>query len=160
MKKILSLALATAFAFAAGSAFADSQVKVDNAWARATVPGQQVGGAYMDITSSVPAKLVAVDSPVAGAVEIHSMAMKNGVMEMRKLDGLDLPAHKTVKLTPGGFHIMLRNLKQPLKAGESIPLTLTVQEGNGTAAKVQVEAAVRGLGDHTGGMKMNGMGSH
>lgn len=110
-----------------------AEVAVSNAWARATAPGQVVGVAYLSLKSDKPTKLVAIKSAVADSVEIHEMSMKNGMMKMRMLEMLDLPAGKLVKLEPGGFHLMLVDLKKPLKAGENIEIVLTFKDGKGTS---------------------------
>ena len=123
--------------------YAADEVKVAQAWARATAPGQQVAGAYLQITSAVPAKLIAASSPVAGSVEIHSMRLEGGIMKMRQLRDLDLPANKTVKLEPGGLHLMLLDLKAPLKPGDRVPLRLTVQRANQGSLEMEVRAEVR-----------------
>lgn len=116
-----------------------AEVTVSNAWARATAPGQEVGAAYLSLKSDKPAKLVAIKSAVADSVEIHEMSTKNGVMKMRMLETLDLPAGKLVKLEPGGFHLMLVDLKKPLKAGENIEIVLTFKDGKGTGTqKIQL----------------------
>ncbi|MGH8743808.1 MAG: copper chaperone PCu(A)C [Burkholderiales bacterium] len=123
--------------------YAADEIKVAQAWARATAPGQQIAGAYLQITSAVPAKLIAASSPVAGRVEIHSMRMENGVMKMRQLQSLDLPAQHAVKLEPGGLHLMLLDLKAPLKPGDRVPLRLTVQRANQSRLEMEVRAEVR-----------------
>ncbi len=128
-----------------------SGISVSNAWVAATAPGQQVGGAYMDISSQTDARLVAAQSPVSGKVMIHSMTMKNGIMEMRKMKYLDIPAGKTVSLSPEGMHLMLMKLKGPLAEGESVPLKLTfVQDGK--KVEVNVDAKVMSMVHH---MEMN-----
>lgn len=126
--------------------YAADEVQVAQAWARATAPGQQVAGAYLQITSAVPAKLVAASSPVAGRVEIHSMRMEGGVMRMRQLRSLDLPAQQAVKLEPGGLHLMLRDLKRPLKSGDKVPLRLTIEPAGKKKSVVNVELEVRNTG--------------
>ncbi len=124
-------------------AAATDAVSVANAWVRATVPGQSVAGAYLDITAHAPALLVAAQSPVAGKVELHTMSMDGGVMKMRALERLDLPAGKIVKLTPGGPHLMLTAIKRQLKAGERVPLALTLRDKKGQQTVLHVEAEVR-----------------
>lgn len=125
--------------FASLSAHA-SDITVTRAWAAATAPGQQVGGAYMDISSKNGARLVSAQSPV-GKVMIHSMAMKNGVMEMRRMKVLDIPSGKTVSFSPQGMHLMLTDLRKPLAEGESVPLKLTfVQDGK--QVEITVDAKV------------------
>jgi len=117
-------------------------VRIEGAWARATAPGQTAAGAYMDLVSDTDAALVAVES-AAGRAELHQMSMDGGVMRMRPVAKIDLPARKPVKLAPGGYHVMLLDIKQPLKAGDKVPLTLTIR-GAGTAlSTIKVEAEVR-----------------
>ena len=101
-----------------------AQVQVKDAWARSTVQGQMATGAFMSLTASEGARLVGASSPVAGVVEIHEMAMDGNVMKMRPVTGLDLPPGRSVELKPGGYHVMLMDLKRPLKAGERIPVEL------------------------------------
>lgn len=136
---LLTLALIAPGAMAAG-------VSVDNAWMRATAPGQQVAGAYLDITSPADATLVGARSPAAGSVEMHTMRIDNGVMEMREIKSLALPGNKTVKLAPGGVHLMLLDLRQPFKAGERVPIRLTFETAGKKRETVEVTAQVRDLG--------------
>ena len=97
---------------------------VSNPWVRATVPAQQVTGAFMTLTAAADLRLVAVSSPQAGMVEIHQMAMENNVMQMRALpDGLALPKGKAIELKPGGYHLMVMDLKRPMLQGAWLPLT-------------------------------------
>lgn len=124
---------------------ADINIKVEDAWIRATAPGQQVAGAYMLITSPVNATLMKVQSPAAGRMEIHLMRMNHGVMEMREVGTLALPKGETVKLAPGGFHLMLFDLKQPFKEGETVPIKLIIQTADKKRETVNVVAQVRGL---------------
>lgn len=115
-------------------------VRVDQPWARATAPQQRVGGGYMTLTSPAGDRLVGATSPVAGRVEIHEMSMDGNIMRMRELpDGLPLPAGQAVALAPGGYHIMLMDLKQPLVAGQSVPLQLRF--GNAPPQDVQLRVA-------------------
>jgi len=126
-------------------------VVVTNAWARATVTAQTVGGVYMDIRSNAPARLLSATSPVAGKSEIHQMRIEGGVMKMTAIASVSLPAGKTVKLEPGGYHVMLMDLKRQLKAGDSVPLTLTFEGNDKTRHTVEIKAAVRSIpGVHTG----------
>lgn len=126
-----------------GAAVAADAVSVSNPWVRASVPGQSVAGAYMDITAKARTALIAVESPVAGKAELHTMTMDGGVMKMRPLEKLELPANKTVNLKPGGYHVMLIDIKRELKAGERVPLTLTLQDQKGGKATLQLDAEVR-----------------
>ena len=133
-----SLAIYVSFAWAdAGS------VTVHNAWVRATVPGQEVAGAYMEITSTKEARLIKVETTVAKMAEIHSMKMENGIMRMQALQGLPLPAKQTVHLAPGGYHLMLMGIQQQLKAGDTVPITLTVESAGQKRSVVTVQAPVR-----------------
>lgn len=127
--------------------FAAETVNVGNAWVRATAPGQKTAGAYMELTSEADAALVAVASPAAGKTELHTMSMDGGVMRMRPVAKIDLPAKKAVKLAPGGgLHVMLRDIRQPLKEGDKVPLTLTIRGGGNAQSTIKVEAQVRAAG--------------
>ena len=122
-----------------------ANVSVTDAWARATMPGQQVSGAYMKIASDADAKLVGASSPAIPRVEVHEMKMDGDVMRMREVKAVDLPKGKAVSLEPGGYHIMLMNLKKPIAAGEVIPLKLVVESG-GKQQVVEVKAEARAPG--------------
>ena len=118
-------------------------VDVQNAWARATVQGQKATGAFMTLTAPSAAKLVAVSSPVAGVAEVHEMKMEGNVMQMRALtSGLDLPAGKAVDLKPGGYHVMLMDLKLPLQKDTTIPLTLVFKDAKGVESKKELKVPV------------------
>lgn len=125
---------------------ARAQTTVQDAWVRGTVAGQQASGAFMRLSSAQGARLVAAASPVAATVEIHEMRMDGGVMRMSAVPALELPAGQAVELRPGGYHVMLLGLKQPLKAGDTVPLTLTVEGRDGRREAVEVKAEVRALG--------------
>lgn len=99
-------------------------VLVQNAWVRSTNAGQSVGAAYMTLTSPQDSQLVAIESDVSKSVEIHSMSMQDGVMKMRMLDALPLAAGKPYSLAPGGFHLMLFDLKKPLNVGDTVNFVL------------------------------------
>lgn len=116
---------------------------VSQAWVRATVPGQEVSGAFMNLTSKTNARLIKAESPVAEIVEIHSMSMNNGVMQMREIKELELPAGKTVQLAPGGFHFMLINLSRQLKAGDSVPIKLTIKGAGNTDSEISIDTKVK-----------------
>ena len=137
--KVLMLAAVGALSIQAAWA---ANISVTDAWARATMPGQQVSGAYMRIQSDADARLVSVSSPAVPRVEVHEMKMDGEVMRMREVKAIDLPKGKTVSLEPGGFHIMLMNLPKPIAAGEVIPLTLTIESG-GKQQTVEVKAEAR-----------------
>ena len=133
---LLASALLASFA-------AQAQVKVDDAWVRATVAPQKSTGAFMQLTSAKSVKVVAASSPVAAAVEIHEMKMEDGVMKMRAVDALALPAGQAVALKPGSYHVMLMGLKAPIKAGETVPLTLTVEAEDKQRTTLEVKAVAR-----------------
>ncbi len=128
---------------------AEERVIVQDAWVRAPGAGSQITAAYMTLRSGRTLTLAGASSPVAEFVEIHTMSMRDGVMEMRQIDGLKLPAGKPVTLKPGGLHLMLINLKKPLKAGEEIELVLDFKDGERLAGTQTVKAVVRaGGGGH------------
>ena len=122
---------------------------ITDAWARATVPGQKTAGAYVELSSASPAALVAAESAAAANVELHTMSMDGGVMRMRRVERIELPAGKVVKLAPGGMHLMLIGIKQQLKAGDTVPLTLTIETQAGSKSAHKVEAQVRAVGAAT-----------
>ena len=129
----------------ASVALAAEPVVASNAWARASMPGQQVGAAYLELRSAAGATLTAAESPAAASVEIHTMFMNNGVMQMRRLEKLALPAGETVKLAPGGMHLMLFGLKKPLQQGEQVALTLHLRYADGNTGKLEVRAPVKAV---------------
>lgn len=147
MKKYL-LALCAVAAFAA-----QAQTTVQDPWVRGTVAGQRATGLFATITSKGGGKLVAVSSPVAGVAEIHEMAMDGNVMKMRAVSGVELPAGKAVELKPGGYHVMLLDLKRELKAGESVPVTLVIEGAGGKRESVELKAPVKALADSSGHTK-------
>jgi periplasmic copper chaperone A len=118
---------------------------ITQAWSRATPGGAKIGGGYLTIENkgTAPDRLIGGSADVAGKVEVHEMAMNNGVMTMRPLDkGLSIEPGKTVKLAPGGYHLMLFDLKSPLKQGDKLPVTLEFEK----AGKVKVSLDVEGIG--------------
>ena len=129
-----------------GSVWAQAQVKIEDPWVRGTVAQQKASGAFMRLTAPQDMRLVSASSPVAGVVEVHEMAMDKDVMRMRAVPSLDLAAGKTTELKPGGYHVMLMDLKQPLKAGESIPLTLVFEDAAKVRSSQTLQAPVRALG--------------
>ncbi len=145
----LRLLSALALMWAAGGAHA--QVTVGDPWVRATVAQQKATGMFAQVTSAQGGKLVAASSPVAAVVEIHEMAMENNVMKMRAVPGLELPAGKAVDLKPGGYHVMLMGLKQQVKEGEVVPVTLVVEGKDGKRESVEVKAPVRALAAQAAG---------
>ena len=143
--------LAAAASLVAQAAWA-ANISVTDAWASATMPGQPVSGAYMQIQADADARLLGVSSSVVPRVEVHEMSMDGGVMRMREVKSIELPKGKTVSLEPGGFHIMLMNLKKPIAAGDVIPLTLVVESG-GKRQTVEVKAVARAMNMGGGGMQ-------
>jgi periplasmic copper chaperone A len=141
----MRLTISTAILLAALSTPVLAQVRVIDPWVRATVPQQKATGAFMSITAANGARLVEARSPIAGVVEIHEMTMENNVMKMRAVPGLDLPAGKPVELKPGGYHVMLMALKQQVKEGESVPLTLVLEDKDKKRMNIEVKAPVRAL---------------
>jgi len=131
---------------------------ISQAWSRATPNGAKIAGGYVTIENkgAAPDKLIGGSGNIAGKVEVHEMAMNNGVMTMRPLDkGLTIEPGKTVKLAPGGYHLMIMDLKGPFKQGEQVPVTLEFEK----AGKVKVSLDVQGVGaqapaDHSGHMEM------
>ena len=118
-------------------------LNVQNAWARATVQGQKATGAFMQITAPAASTLIGVSTPVAGVAEIHEMKMDGDVMRMRPLPkGLELPAGKAVQLKPGGYHLMLMDLKLPLQKDTTIPITLTLRDSKGVQSTQDLRVPV------------------
>ena len=167
MKTTAKILLAS-LSLAAFSALAQAPaVKVEGAWARATVPGQKGSGAFMNLTAQQNLKLVGVSSPVAGIAELHEMRMEGDVMKMRAIQALDLPAGKSVPLKPGGYHLMLMDLKQTLQKDTQIPLTLSLRDAQGQVTQLQLSVPVMlsapggasGHGAHGGHAGHGGHGS-
>lgn len=142
MKKPLSALLALA---ALATLSAQAQTTVKDPWVRGTVAGQKATGVFGQIVSASGGKLVSVSSPVAGVAEIHEMAMEGNVMKMRAVPALDLPAGKAVELKPGGYHLMLMGLKNELKPGDTVPVTLVVETKDGKRETVELKAPVKPL---------------
>ena len=130
---------------------------ITQAWSRATPGGAKIAGGYLTIENkgTAPDRLLGGTADIAGKIEVHEMAMNNGVMTMRPLDkGLTIEPGKTVKLAPGGYHLMIMDLKGPFKQGEKVPVTLDFEK----AGKVALSLDVQGVGapapagaDHPGG---------
>lgn len=133
--------IAALLVLSAGAVFAQT-VEVKDAWVRAAVPGQSGTGAFMSITAKDGARLVGASSPVAGVAEVHEMKMEGDIMRMRAVPALDLPAGTTVQLKPGGYHLMLMELRQALPKGSTVPLTLTFKDAKGQESKVELKLPV------------------
>jgi copper(I)-binding protein len=148
MKKLLLVSMMWAAALAA-----QAQTTVKDPWVRGTVAGQKATGMFGQVTSASGGTLVSAMSPVAGVVEIHEMVMDGNVMKMRAVTAIDLPAGKAVDLKPGGYHVMLMDLKQDLKPGQSVPVTLIIEGAGGKRESVELTAPVKPLADAGGHKK-------
>jgi copper(I)-binding protein len=163
LSHILALAALSATVLAAPACADDvkaGDLVISQAWSRATPGGAKVAGGFLTIENkgTAPDKLIAVSTDIAGEADIHEMATENGVMKMRPLEkGLTIEPGKTVKLAPGGNHLMLQDLKKPFKEGDKVPVTLTFEK----AGKVAVSLDVQGVGAKAPGdgghMMMNKM---
>ena len=132
-----------------------AQTTVEDAWVRATVPGQPSSGAFMRITSSEDAKLLEAKSPVARIVQIHQSKMENDVMSMQPVDFVPLPAGKPVAIEPEGYHVMLIDLVGQVKEGDEVPLTLVVENAKGVKESIEVKAKARALNSMADHSKMH-----
>lgn len=145
LKSVLTCVAVVSSVLVFGSAYAQAgnpNVVIKDAWVRSTVPGQMGTGAFMKITAKAGMKLVGVSSPVAGVGEVHEMKMDGDIMKMRAMPVLDLPAGKTVELKPGGYHVMLMDLKQPLMKDSKVPLTLMFKDAKGVQSKLELNVPV------------------
>ena len=151
MKRTVGFLLPLTLTLAMASAAWAGDITLDHPWARATPAGAKVGAGYVTLknTGSAGDSLVAATADVAGRVEIHEMAVVDGVMKMRPVKALTIPAGKSVELKPGSYHIMLMELKQPLKAGDKVTGTLTFEK----AGTIPVEYAVEAMGGGAKSMK-------
>jgi periplasmic copper chaperone A len=169
---LLSIAAAAFAALAIATPLQAEEIKagdlvISQAWSRATPKGAKVGGGFLTIENkgTAPDRLIGGSADVAGSVQVHEMSMDSGVMKMRPMEnGLAIEPGKTVKLAPGGFHLMIMGLKAPLKQGDKVPVTLEFEK----AGKVTVSLDVQGVGAQgpagasgTGGkMEMDKMHDH
>ena len=146
---LLSIAL---MAFATSIQAQDAKVgaiKIENAYVRATAPGQPAAGAFMKIDNSGAAdQLLSASSPAAGEVQLHQMLMEGNVMKMGQVKDIAVPANGSVDLKPGGYHIMLMNIKAPLKAGETVPVKLKFAKAGEVEVKLPVNAVGSGMNMH------------
>jgi len=129
-----------AFALASTAALAHNGAHVHNPWVRATVPQQNATGAFMTLDATLDSKLVRVESPVSDHVELHEMRLEDNVMKMREVPAIAVPAGQTVELKPGGYHVMLLDLKQQIHAGDDVPLTLVFEHSDGRQEVINVQA--------------------
>ena len=137
----LTLLLAAPWA-AAAHEFKLGDLEIDHPWSRATPPGAKVAGGYFTVVNhgSTPDRLMSVTSDISAKAEVHEMAVKDGVMTMRPVEGgLEIPAGGKVELKPGGYHLMLMGLKRPAKEGESFAGTLTFEKAGSVTVEFQVE---------------------
>ena len=117
-----------------------AQVNVEKPWTRATPPGAKVGAGFMQLRNAGAAdRVVGASSPVAGRVEMHVTMREGDVMKMREVTAFEVPAGGTFELKPGGAHLMLMDLKRPLKKGEKVPLTLKLEKGGELKLELTVE---------------------
>lgn len=137
---------------ALGTLAQGNKVEIKEAWARATPGGAQTAAAYVTLQSPTGDRLTGASTPAAQAAELHSMTMDNGVMKMRQVDGIDLPAGQVVTLKPNGYHIMLMKLSRPLKEGQTFPLTLAFAK----AGSENVTVTVQKVGSMGPGKPSNG----
>jgi copper(I)-binding protein len=145
IKKILAQTIAAVSIATAMSCTAHAQVAIKDAWVRATVGPQKVTGAFMQITAAQDAKLVAVQSGAAKKVELHKMEMDKDVMRMREIESLELPAGKAVELKPGSYHIMLIDLIKPVKEGDTVAITLIIENKDKKRENIEVKATAKSL---------------
>jgi copper(I)-binding protein len=135
----LAAGLILASSVVASAAAQSGGIEIKDAWARATPGGAETAGVYVTIVSASIDRLTGVSTPAAQKAELHQMTMDGGVMKMRQVDAIDLPAGQAVTLKPGGYHIMLTGLAQPLREGQTFPLTLTFEKAGPREVTVKVE---------------------
>lgn len=169
----IAASLALAITLAIPAVAEDKGVSVSGVWARATPGGAKIGAAYGAITAKADDKLVSIATPMAGKTELHTHLHEDGVMKMRRVEAFEIKAGETKTLAPGGDHLMLFDLKEPLKEGGKLPITLTFEK----AGDVTVEADILAIGakgpgsksaeeavpageDHTGHGEHSGHGDH
>ena len=132
---------------------------ISQAWSRATPNGAKIGAGYLTIENkgATADRLIGISADVAGKVELHEMAMNDGVMRMRPVEGgLTIDPGKTVKLAPNGYHLMIMDLKSPLKQGEKVPVTLEFEKAGKVAVTLDVQGiGAQGPGGGDGTMKMS-----
>ena len=153
MKFVTTLATCLLTATAIGTAHAQKPtaplkpfappVIVSEVWIKTTIPGGSVSAAYMRIQSPVALKLLKVEGSIAGDIQIHDMKMNDGVMEMKALDSVDIPAGQMVELKPGGKHVMLMQLAKPIHKGDKVPLKLVFESADKKKITVHVDATAR-----------------
>lgn len=145
----------TSAAFLAPLAATQAQVTVNEPWVRATVASQKATGAFMNLSAASSARLVSAKSPAANIVEIHEMVMEGNLMKMRAIPGIEIPAGQTLNLKPGSYHVMLIDLKQQIKDGDTVPITLIFEGLDKTRQTLEVKATARPLNASGGGHNMH-----
>ena len=152
MKTLFRIAIVLAALNGLPAAFAQKSSaeapQISDVWIKATIPGSNVSAAYLRIKSAKTVKLVKAETAVANIAELHSMNMKDGVMEMKAESSFNVSAGKTIELKPGGMHIMLMQVAKPIKAGDKVPLTLTFDTDGGNSLVMNVEAIARAQSAH------------
>ena len=143
IRRLATTSVTAALFLHASSLFAVSDLDVRDAWVRATVPGQPVAAAYLTLQSPRHLRLVSARSEVAQAVEIHEMSLTDGVMRMRHLESLEVPGGQVIRMTPGGIHLMLLDVRRPLLAGEQIELDLVTVARDEKPRTTRVRVPVR-----------------
>jgi copper(I)-binding protein len=139
------LTAALLFSFASYAANNVSDIEIRGAWTRATAPGQEAAAVDLTITSKQAKTLIGIASPVAASAELHSMTSEGGMMKMREVKSIELPAGKRVNLKESGYHLMLNGLKATLKESETVPLTLSFKVGKQGVVKIEAKVEVRSL---------------
>lgn len=160
MRSLLTFSLALCASGILTNVHAQSPIQVQEPWVRATVAQQKVSGAFMQLQSHEDTRLVAVQSPAAERVEMHEMKLENDVMRMRAVQGIDLTAGKPLELQPGGYHLMLMGLRQPLITGTNVTFTLEFENRQGQRYQIPVQAPVRSLAGKTAVPPAGAHGGH
>ncbi len=156
MLRSIALAALLVLASVAGAAAQTPSIEADHVWARATPGGAKTAAIYMTLVNkgSADDRLVSVSTPVAGVAELHTSTTENGMMRMRPVEALDVTPGTPAVLKPGGYHVMLMELKGPLVTGQSFAVSLTFEK----AGRIDVTATVEKAGamgpDAMPGMKM------
>jgi len=139
------MAAALLASFAGHAAGNTQDIQISGAWTRATAPGQNQAGVDMSITSKQAATIVGVSSPVAKSAALHNMTTEGGMMRMREVNAIEVPAGKTFNLGESGYHLMLDGLNAPLKEGDAVPITLSIKVSKQEVMKLETKAEVRSL---------------
>lgn len=139
---VCSFILVMALACGVARAQSAPAVEVSQAWVRATGPGQMATGGFMRITARSALRLISISTPAAGVAEIHEMKMEGDIMKMRAVTSLELPAGTTVELKPGGYHLMLMDLKQTFAKGGTVPMTLRFRDAKGAESRLELKVPV------------------